>query len=208
MRGTGDGHRGWDLQPSSTMTNGSVEQTSTSSDGQVLLLKYKDGEEKIVVPSGIPIVVYVPGERAELKAGPRSSSPRRPSSPMAPCRRRASTSAAGSPRRCERVATQPSQCVQRRRSKRALHCHGADARMRERVRPGRGAIVRNFAGCRRRIEQPLSDGAGWLRCNRQGRVRRRRAVGQGPAIAAACCSSNGGASTTTLRACANVQAEV
>ena len=23
MRGTGDGHRGWDLQPSSTMTNGS-----------------------------------------------------------------------------------------------------------------------------------------------------------------------------------------
>ena len=26
MRGTGDGHRGWDLQPSSTMTNGNVEQ--------------------------------------------------------------------------------------------------------------------------------------------------------------------------------------
>jgi len=24
MRGTGDGHRGWDLQPSSTMTNGAV----------------------------------------------------------------------------------------------------------------------------------------------------------------------------------------
>ena len=28
MRGTGDGHRGWDLQPSSTMTNGNVEQTA------------------------------------------------------------------------------------------------------------------------------------------------------------------------------------
>ena len=27
MRGVGDGHRGWDLQPSSTMTNGNVEQT-------------------------------------------------------------------------------------------------------------------------------------------------------------------------------------
>ena len=27
MRGTGDGHRGWDLQPTSTMTNGNVEQT-------------------------------------------------------------------------------------------------------------------------------------------------------------------------------------
>ena len=69
MRGTGDGHRGWDLQPSSTMTNGNVEQTATSSDGQVLLLKYKDGEKKIVVPNDIPIVVYEPGDRAELKPG-------------------------------------------------------------------------------------------------------------------------------------------
>ena len=54
MRGTGDGHRGWDLQPSSTMTNGNVEQTAASSDGQVLTLKYKDGEKKIVVPADTP----------------------------------------------------------------------------------------------------------------------------------------------------------
>ncbi len=69
MRGTGDGHRGWDLQPSSTMTNGTVEQTAVSSDGQVLTLKYKDGEKKIVVPPDAPIVVYVPGEKSELKPG-------------------------------------------------------------------------------------------------------------------------------------------
>jgi hypothetical protein len=69
MRGTGDGHRGWDLQPSSTMTNGNVEQTTASSDGQVLTLKYKDGEKKILVPSDIPIVAYVPGETSELKTG-------------------------------------------------------------------------------------------------------------------------------------------
>src|SRR5262245_48274430 len=49
MRGVGDGHRGWDLQPTSTMTNGSVEQSSASSDGQVLTLKYKDGEKKVLV---------------------------------------------------------------------------------------------------------------------------------------------------------------
>jgi hypothetical protein len=71
MRGTGDGHRGWDLQASSTMTNGSVEQTAASNDGQVLTLKYKDGEKKVLVPSGIPIVAYVPGETSELKAGAR-----------------------------------------------------------------------------------------------------------------------------------------
>jgi hypothetical protein len=69
MRGTGDGHRGWDLQPSSTMTNGNVEQSTASSDGQVLTLKYKDGEKKIVVPADAPIVVYVPGEKSELKPG-------------------------------------------------------------------------------------------------------------------------------------------
>lgn len=71
MRGVGDGHRGWDLQASSTMTNGNVEQTTASSDGQVLTLKYKEGEKKIVVPQGIPIVVYTPGEVSELKAGAR-----------------------------------------------------------------------------------------------------------------------------------------
>jgi hypothetical protein len=69
MRGSGEGHRGWDLQPSSTMTNGAVEQTIASADGQVLMLKYKDGEKKIVVTPETPIVIYVPGERNELKPG-------------------------------------------------------------------------------------------------------------------------------------------
>src|SRR5262245_45852449 len=63
MRGAGDGHRGWDLQPSSTMTNGAVGETAASTDGQVLTLKYKDGEKKIVVTPETPIVLYVPGEK-------------------------------------------------------------------------------------------------------------------------------------------------
>src|SRR5262245_6519976 len=71
MRGVGDGHRGWDLQPSSTMTNGNVETTATASDGQTVTLKYKDGEKKIAIPAGIPIVLYVPGEAGELKPGAR-----------------------------------------------------------------------------------------------------------------------------------------
>jgi hypothetical protein len=69
MRGTGEGHRPWDLQPSSTMTNGTVEQTGAATDGQMLLLKYKDGDKKIVVPADCPIVVYTPGEKSELKPG-------------------------------------------------------------------------------------------------------------------------------------------
>ena len=69
MRGVGDGHRGWDLQPSSTMTNGAVDQTSASADGQVLTLKYKEGEKKIVVTPETVIVTYVPGDKSELKPG-------------------------------------------------------------------------------------------------------------------------------------------
>jgi hypothetical protein len=69
MRGVGDGHRAWDLQTSSTMTNGNVEQAAASSEGEVLTLKYKDGEKKILVPQDIPIVLYVPGDKSELKPG-------------------------------------------------------------------------------------------------------------------------------------------
>jgi hypothetical protein len=69
MRGVGEGHRGWDLQPSSTMTNGNVEQAAASSDGQVVMLKYKDGEKRIVVSTDTPIVLYVPGDKSELTPG-------------------------------------------------------------------------------------------------------------------------------------------
>src|SRR5215831_5132710 len=38
MRGTGEGHRPWDLRPQSTMTNANVEQVVTAVDGQTLTL--------------------------------------------------------------------------------------------------------------------------------------------------------------------------
>jgi len=69
MRGTGEGHRPWDLQPSSTMTNANVETTVASVDGQVLMMKYKDGEKKIIVPPETPIVTYAPASKDELKPG-------------------------------------------------------------------------------------------------------------------------------------------
>jgi hypothetical protein len=69
MRGTGEGHYAWDLRPQSTMTNANIEQVVTAVDGQTLTLKYKDGEKKIFVPSNAPIVIYVPGDMSDLKAG-------------------------------------------------------------------------------------------------------------------------------------------
>ncbi|HVX92021.1 MAG TPA: hypothetical protein VG985_02240 [Xanthobacteraceae bacterium] len=68
QRGTGEGHRPFRI-PNSTMTNGTVDETVTSVEGQTLTVKYKGGEKKIVVPPGTPIVRYEPGEKSELKTG-------------------------------------------------------------------------------------------------------------------------------------------
>lgn len=69
QRGVAEGHRPWDLAPESTMTNAAVETIVAGVDGRMLTVKYKDGEQKIVVPPGTPIVAYAPGERGELKPG-------------------------------------------------------------------------------------------------------------------------------------------
>jgi hypothetical protein len=69
QRGTGEGHRPWDGAPNSTMTNGTVGATVTGVDGPTITVKYKDGEKKIVVPPGVPIVRYEIGSLSELKPG-------------------------------------------------------------------------------------------------------------------------------------------
>ena len=69
MRGTGEGHYAWDLEPNSTMTNANVEENVTGVDGQTLSLKYKNGEKKILVTPQTAIVTYNPGDKADLKPG-------------------------------------------------------------------------------------------------------------------------------------------
>src|SRR3984957_13473423 len=69
MRGAAEGHRPWDQRPNSTMTNATVAQTVASVDGQVIEVKYKDGEKKVVVPPDAPIVAFVTGEKSEIKPG-------------------------------------------------------------------------------------------------------------------------------------------
>ena len=73
QRGTGEGHRPWDLRPGTTMTNAAVETIATGVEGQVVTVKYKAGdktdEKKVIVPPNIPIVAYAPGDKSELKPG-------------------------------------------------------------------------------------------------------------------------------------------
>jgi hypothetical protein len=69
QRGAAEGFRPWDQRPNSTMTNATVAQTVKGTDGQNILVKYKDGEKKVVVPPGTPIVTFVAGDKSEVKPG-------------------------------------------------------------------------------------------------------------------------------------------
>jgi len=69
MRGAAEGFRPWDLRPNSTMTNATVAETVAGVDGQVIQVKYKDGEKKVVVPPDAAIVAFVTGDKSEVKPG-------------------------------------------------------------------------------------------------------------------------------------------
>jgi hypothetical protein len=69
MRGTGEGHYDWDLKPNTKMTNANVDQTVNGNDGQMLTVKYKDGEKKILVTPETAVVTYVAGSKDDLKPG-------------------------------------------------------------------------------------------------------------------------------------------
>ena len=69
MRGTGEGHRPWDLEPGSTMTNANVEAAVSGVNGQTLTMKYKGGEKTVAVTPQTVVVTYAPGDQAEVKPG-------------------------------------------------------------------------------------------------------------------------------------------
>jgi hypothetical protein len=69
QRGAAEGFRPWDQRPGSTMTNATVAETVKGIDGHNILVKYKDGEKKVVVPPDTPIVAFVAGDKSELKPG-------------------------------------------------------------------------------------------------------------------------------------------
>ncbi len=69
MRGTGEGSRPFDLRPNSTMTNATVAEAVVGNEGNLLTVKYKDGEKKVTVTPDTPVVTYVPAAKSDLQAG-------------------------------------------------------------------------------------------------------------------------------------------
>jgi hypothetical protein len=70
-RGSGEGHYPWDLQPQSTMTNGTVATVSEEAHGRTLKITYKGSEQpiEITVPPSAPIVTLASGSADLLKPG-------------------------------------------------------------------------------------------------------------------------------------------
>lgn len=69
LRGTGEGHRAWDVLPESTMTNANVSEAVAGVNGAVLTLAYKGGEKKLVFAPDTLFLKLGPADAAELKVG-------------------------------------------------------------------------------------------------------------------------------------------
>lgn len=69
MRGVGEGSRPWDLEPGSTMTNGTVNGAVKATSATELTVAYKEGSQTIHVVPGAPVVTFAPAERADVKPG-------------------------------------------------------------------------------------------------------------------------------------------
>lgn len=70
-RGTGEGHYPWDLKADTSMTNATVADLVRQAGSRRLTLRYKDGEKTVVVPDGVPVVTFRPGEAALVRPGAR-----------------------------------------------------------------------------------------------------------------------------------------
>ena len=64
-----DRHGPWDGVANSTMTNAYVANMVTGKDGDVLTVKYKEGEKKVIVTKDTVIAAAAPGSKDELKVG-------------------------------------------------------------------------------------------------------------------------------------------
>jgi hypothetical protein len=69
MKGTGEGHYAWDLQPKTMMTNATVSTEVKSTDGKSVTLAYKGGEKKVDIKDSTPIVMLGEASKADLVPG-------------------------------------------------------------------------------------------------------------------------------------------
>jgi len=73
QRGVAEGYRPWDFAPNSTMTNATVDTQIAGKDGETLTVKYKDGEQKVLITPATEITAATRKSAADLKPGQKIS---------------------------------------------------------------------------------------------------------------------------------------
>ena len=73
QRGLAEGYRPWDFAPNSTMTNATVDNQVAGVQGQTLTVKYKDGEQRVLVTPATEITAATKKSAADLKPGQKIS---------------------------------------------------------------------------------------------------------------------------------------
>lgn len=69
MRGTGEGHFAWDLTPTSSMTNATVDSAVQGNDGKSLTLTARGQQVQVMVPPEVPVVTLIPASLEDLRPG-------------------------------------------------------------------------------------------------------------------------------------------
>jgi hypothetical protein len=69
LRGVGEGDSPWDLEPGSTMTNGTIAAAVEGMSGPTITVAYKGGERKITVGPTTPVVAFASADKSDLKPG-------------------------------------------------------------------------------------------------------------------------------------------
>jgi hypothetical protein len=64
-----EGHRPWDLEPNSSMTNATVSALAQAGNGRELTLTYKGGSQTVIVPENVPVVMAIEADKSLLVPG-------------------------------------------------------------------------------------------------------------------------------------------
>ncbi|SNS49722.1 hypothetical protein SAMN06265795_10384 [Noviherbaspirillum humi] len=68
-RGTGEGHRDWDLLPNSSMTNATVTAAVSSTAARSIDVAYHGKQQTIRVPEHVPVVTFLPATGKDAAPG-------------------------------------------------------------------------------------------------------------------------------------------
>jgi hypothetical protein len=69
MKGVGEGQNPYNLEPRSSMTNGTVGEVTATPNGRQMTVSYRGKRATVTIPPGTPIVTFAKADRGDLQPG-------------------------------------------------------------------------------------------------------------------------------------------